>query len=513
MALPRQILAQSQAGNAQEISIPPPTGGLNTRDPRDLMPANDALILTNWDPSTDGLMSRQGYESFGTGITGNVESLIEFKEGSTLQLIVAAGSRFFTLTTAGGTATEIETGLTNAIWDGAKSGANMILVNGADAPRQWDGTTITTPSYTGDIATPGAATMDGVHTHRNRMYLWDTGMSDFYYGGTNAISGNFDKFQLSQVSQTGGNLFMMESISRDGGAGPDDFAAFILDTGEVVIYQGSDPGDATNWSLIGSYFIPPPISKRSAAGFAGDIIVLTKSDWVRLSDVIRTSTEGQAINVNPSKLSGAIREDFASFGTLEGFEIDIFGAVGKLFINIPETTEIFHQYTVDLTTGSSARREYNGVGPRVWTVFNNELYFGSTNIVYKADTGTDDDGNDINLSASQAFTDLGVPRDKKINRYTMYITSESDLSIGFSLAFNYGTFPLAATVTSEATGADWDLATWDLAEWTGTGAAREIRFTGAGTALSVAAQTTIDIQGQIISWYRATYQYEVSTTD
>ena len=212
MVLQRGVLAQALSGTAQEISVPPPTGGLNTRDPRDLMPANDAIELTNWDPTAAGLKSRKGSESFGTGITGDVETLIEYKSGTILQLLVGAGSDLYTLGSGGGTASSIQSGLSNVLFESSQIAGNMILVNGQDGPFQWDGSTITTPSYTGDIATPGADTMNGIHSHRNRLYLWDTDTSDFYYGGVNSISGNFDKFELGQVSQTGGNILMVESV-------------------------------------------------------------------------------------------------------------------------------------------------------------------------------------------------------------------------------------------------------------------------------------------------------------
>ena len=115
------------------------------------------------------------------------------------------------------------------------------------------------------------------------MYVWDTDTGNFYYGATNAIQGGFTKFALNEVSKTGGNLLIMKSISRDGGSGPDDYAAFILDTGEVIVYQGSDPGTAANWALVGRYFLPAPINKRSAIEFAGDIVVLTRQDVVSLN--------------------------------------------------------------------------------------------------------------------------------------------------------------------------------------------------------------------------------------
>ena len=269
----REAVVQQLGGTARQVEIPVPSGGLNTRESRSAMSLLDAVQFQNVISEPDGISSRLGYDDFGTGITGTVNHLSEYKNSTTQQLIVGAGTVLYSLGTGGGTATSVKTGFTNTDFESAQLSGSMVLVNGADTPQIYDGTNSTDAIYTHDLHSDGPANVDGINVHKSRMYVWDTSTSNFYYGETNALQGKFDKFPLNEVSKTGGNLLIMKSISRDGGSGPDDYAAFILDTGEVIVYQGNDPATAANWALVGRYFIPAPINKRSAIEFAGDIIV------------------------------------------------------------------------------------------------------------------------------------------------------------------------------------------------------------------------------------------------
>ena len=85
------------------------------------------------------------------------------------------------------------------------------------------------------------------------MYIWDTSSANFWYGNVNAIGRTFTKFPLSRVVPHGGNLTAMATWNHDGGDGIDDYALFIMSSGDVAIYQGSNPADANNWALVGVY--------------------------------------------------------------------------------------------------------------------------------------------------------------------------------------------------------------------------------------------------------------------
>ena len=514
--IPRaQKLQFGQQPLAQQINIPAPTGGLNTRDSRSAMDVRDAISMSNLIPEATGVRSRPGYTTFATVASGNVETLIPYEYAGTQLLLSSAGTVLYKSTTSGGSATSIQTGLTNAIFQVAQLGQNMILVNGVDGPYQFDGTTVSTPAYSGDIATPGAGTMDNIHMFKNRMFMWDTDTSDFYYGATSAVAGAFTKFELGSVATTGGNLLIMETISRDGGSGPEDFACFILTTGEVIVYSGNDPGTAANWVLVGKYFISPPVSKRGAARFGGDIVVITRNDVISIGNAIKSGgvsdAGGQGFILSPTKLSGAIAEDYSNYGTNFGWEMQLYGTEGWIITNVPETTNsVYHQFITSTATGASTK--FMGWNAQVFAVFNNNLYFGQSSNIFQAATGLDDNGSDIQLRSQQASSDLGVPQKKHFSGYKVFVQAEGEANVGASFAFDYGTPPSPATSKSEVSGAVWDVATWDEAEWAGSSVVRLVDIGLGGVGVTISPLISIDTNGQEMILYDQLYNFTVSNT-
>ena len=504
----REAVVQQLGGTARQEEIPVPSGGLNTRESRSAMPLLDAVQFKNVISEPDGISSRLGYDDFGTGMTGTVNHLSEYKNATTQQLVVGAGTVLYSLGTGGGTATSVKTGFTNTDFASAQLGGSMVLVNGADTPQIYDGTNSTDAIYTHDLHSDGSANVDAINVHKSRMYVWDTSTSNFYYGETNAIQGKFDKFPLNEVSKTGGNLLIMKSISRDGGSGPDDYAAFILDTGEVIVYQGNDPATAANWALVGRYFIPAPINKRSAIEFAGDIIVLTRQDVVALSDTINASGELGGVLLKPSKLGGAIREAFNTYGTNSDWQLSLYNNKGWLIVNVPEVGgSNYFQYVSVLQTQAASL--FTGWNATVFASFNNGLYFGGDGVVYKADSGFSDNGSNIECVAQQAYSTVSIPNVKNVKNLTITYLFDGSSTLGAEVGYDYIEKAVTNTATSEPIGPDWDTAIWDEAQWAGAAAARNVKFSVAGTGRAISTVIQFSIQGAQFKWLGTNVSLEV----
>jgi hypothetical protein len=377
-----------------------------------------------------------------------------------------------------------------------------LAVNGTDQPRSYNGTTVSSLTYSGDITTDGKETdVDGIHVHRNRVYLWDTAGSDFYFGATNAIQGAFTKFELSLVSQTGGNLILVNTISFDTGSGMDDKLAFILDTGEVLIYSGSDPSDASNWSLQGRYTIPAPLSVRSSVQFGGDIQVITRTDVISLLQFILSEGRGQRL----SKLTGAIKGEANLHASKFGWQAIYFSDSDYLIYNVPNIDNSkYVQYLVNANTNAPCKLE--GMNGKAWAVWDCDLYFAGDGVVYKAFDGTDDNGADRESVAQQAFTKVGSSGNKVINSFSMIMTSEGQVGIGHNLAVDYSGVASPSATTSQAVGTQWDTAQWDTFQWAGTDdESRIVTIPTKGIGRTVSSKITINVQGQNVKWYESNY--------
>lgn len=505
-SLPIRMKKKLARPDSITVNVPPALGGKNSRDNISIMPEADAIDLVNWIPTSRGLKSRKGSSTVTTGYSASVETLIPYQNGSTNLFISASGSVMYTDT--GGTKNSIATGLANARWRGDKIGANLMLANGADAPRNFDGSVITTISFSGDLATYGASNIHAFKKHKNRMYAWDIDYPNFFYGGVNSVSGNFSEFALENVSDTGGNIVEVKTISRDAGDGMDDYIVFILDTGEIIIYQGSNPSDANAWALVGKYVAPPIISIGCAVEFAGDVMMITQTDLIKLSDVIKYGSEVGGFNLQPSKLSGDITSDYQIYGNNYGWALNVYPSGGWMIVNVPETTNsAYHQYVIDLTTG--AYTEFQGWNAQCFGVINRNLYFGQSTNLVQADVNEDDNGAGINLLSRQAFSNLGTTRKKKMSNARLYMESVGTLNIDFSLGIDFDFPNPQGTQVSSVVGAEWDTAAWDVAEWAGDDA-RTVSFVTAGVGVFISPQVSLRVIGQRVTWHQTTYNFNVA---
>lgn len=480
--------------------MPPPVGGWNTRDSLSTMPPEDAYILENWIPDIGDIRLRSGFSSYATNVgSGNVDTLVEYHVGSTRKLIACANNHLYDVT-AGGDASgnfldSSGNTITNNQWSTTAFNGRLFFVNGTDVALDYDGTTVNNTAWTG-VTT---SNLSVVMAHKGRMYFIEENTASFWYGGAGSVTGALTEFDLSATSLTfGGNLVAMGSWTIDGGAGPDDYAAFITSTGEVIIYQGDDPGTAANWSLVGVYSIGIPIGDRCVEKIGGDLIITTTTDYVRMSEVLRTGQLGQA-----SKLSGAIREAAAN-ASVFGWQTIVWRGGDLIIGNVPNASGVHVQHVVNTKTGAACK--FTGIDSRCWGEYSGELYFGSSNgTVYKY-TGNNDDGANIEAVARTAWADLGVPTRKRVTASRPIITTDGAIEYNFSAGFDFvekSPLPLTVSVLS---GSLWDAGDWDETSWGGDVVKAGWRVTGGwgqytSTVLQVASQSSV-------SWQRTDYRFE-----
>ena len=128
--------------------------------------------------------------------------------------------------------------------------------------------------------------MYGVSSFKSRIYAWPKSEPKFFYGSTDSILGTLEPFSLGHVAPRSQHIMTFFGMTRDGGSGPDDFATFIMNDGAVVVYQGSDPGDANNWALVGTYQIGKPMGRRCAVAAKSQHYVMCEDDiWVLPRDL------------------------------------------------------------------------------------------------------------------------------------------------------------------------------------------------------------------------------------
>jgi len=510
MARIRSDLVNQQLASLSTMTgVAAPIGGWNTRDSLSAMPNIDAVELDNWFPTSGSVVSRNGFESFSTGFPSAPETIVEYNSGVLQEMVAASGSKLYTVDDAGAK-TEIGTGLSNARWQTANFNSFLLLVNGADTPRSWNGTILSTLTITlkdgggTPIVGTTSADMEGINIFKNRVYMWSTSEQRFFVGGVNAIQGDFTEFPLSRISQLGGSLLAMGTITRDGGSGADDLACFIMSTGEVIIYNGDNPTDANSWALEGRYRIPRPVSVRGVCQYKGDLKVITENDFTSVLEVIAQG----GIDVNPSKLTGAVSTAFRTYSSNYGWQALTYTRGDMLIMNVPiSTNSTYNQYITNTVTGAACK--FSGLNGSTFGIYKGDLYFGNSTSIFKADTGSNDNGADINLSGQTAFTTFNTPNRKRFISLRHVIKSSAAINMDVSVAVDYGNTQQSLISSSVSSGTQWDTAQWDTFQWAAEETAQNITTSLSSNGVAFSNKINISLSGDSAEWFRTDYNVDI----
>lgn len=428
----RQRGVSSRTIRPRVVSSPAPVGGLNTRDSLSAMPASDAIVMDNFIPGFGEVALRRGYQIHADGIgSGNVESVMVYESGADNKLLAAGGGGIFDATTSG-SAISLVSGLTSNRWEHAVMSGRMALLNGSDAPREYDGSSISTLTISGTGLTP--ADLIGVTVHQFRSYFWERESQSFWYSATLALAGALTEFPLGDVATFGGSIVTIESLSANTESGLAHLLAIIFSSGQVVVYAGSDPGDPTDFALQGIYRIGRPVNKRAVSRVGGDLVVATSDGYVSLSREI-LSRRGESDYSD--KIAPLVANTVAENGDAFGWQMIYYPPRQLLMVNVPELGGTFTQHTLNLQTGAWCRLV--GQNGSSWAVYDDKPYFGWNNgRLCKADVGSDDNGDPITGTCQSAFFPLSQRGTRaRLNLLRLQVRSSGQIDASAEMDVDY----------------------------------------------------------------------------
>lgn len=461
--MPKSQVAVSQA-------IPAPIGGWNTRDPLDLMADTDALRMINYFPSTASVDLRRGFRSHSTGMgSAAVETVAEHVGATgTRTLIACANSNIYNATTYGGSASSLASGLTNNKWQTVNfrdAGGNsyLMMVNGADVVKAFNGTAISNPAFTGVTL----SNLIDVTTFKGRLYFVEKDSTSIWYGDIDASSGALTELDVGSLFKRGGYLLTAASWTRDTGGGSQDLLALISSQGDVLIYGGTDPG-ATDWGLVGRLYLPAPIGRRCLGNIGSELVIITNQGLIPFSSIINVTPEKESNFVKlTDKISSAFAAASESYGTNFGWQFIPYFRGKMGIVNIPIIAgSQAEQAVVNTLTGAWCK--FTGINASSWCLFNDKPYFGGVDgKVYEFDYGYNDGGNEIPVQLKTAFNYLGDRQSlKKITLARVMAAAQGDISFTFNIDTDFQDRPLSDTISlTGSSGSDWDTSDWDTSSW------------------------------------------------
>lgn len=499
------------------ISLLPPINGWNARDSLANMKDGDAIELTNWFPRETTVKLRNGFASHATGMSTTIESLMTWAGPSSSKLFaVASGASIFDVTSAGAVGAAAVSGLTNSRFQHVmftiSSGAYLYCVNGADAPRYFDGTSWTTPSLSG----VGLTTTDLIHINvfKKRLFFVENNSMSVWYLDVESVAGTLTEFSLGSQASRGGYLVAMGTWTRAGAFGGFyEYAVFITSEGQAIVYQGTDPStaDADAWSLVGTFNIGVPVGRRCFLKLGADLIVVTTAGFGMMSSLL-AADEASTRALMSDRISGAVKDAMDLYKGNFGWQ-PVFYPGGKMILfNVPHGTTS-EQFVSNSTTGAWCR--FTDMDAFCWEICEDQLYFGAAGgIVYQADTGTADDGADINTTARSAFSYFGDrTKQKRFSMARPLLTVDGDITLATIVNVDFdNVFPTSTPSFTPFGGAAWDAATWDVDEWGDAGTISKdwIAVEGIGSCASIAIKTS-SMNGNI-EWAATEWKLEPVST-
>lgn len=502
--------------SSQTASTPAPVGGWNARDPVAAMKPTDAIWLENWWPGTADVTVRKGARLHTSAIPGKVTSLMAYRSAAKVELFAATADQLYDVTAAGDPATPLKP-LANGQFQythfSPVDATYLVAVNGHDPLQLYDGTSwkditsASTPAITG-LATSG---LTNVIVHKRRLWFTQAGSMSAWYLPVDQIGGALVEFPVGQLFSKGGYLVAQAAWSIDSGDGPDDYLVFVTSAGEVAVYKGIDP--ASDFSLVGVYYIGEPLGPKCCTKYGGDILLATQTGLFPLSKALQSATLTHSVAIS-DKIDGKFSSAASLYGPNAGWSGTVVPTENLLLINVPLAEfELSQQFVMNTITGAWAL--FSGWNAFCWETAGSGLFFGGDGFVAQAASGTDDFGNPINARVKTAFQYFRSSRQKHFKLFRPIIHASDDIPVDFGIDVDFDDISVDYSAPSTP-GASaplqsyWDKAVWDEGLWGADETLRSNWWTAFGkTGFCVAVRLQLSAKGVTLGWSSTDFLFQV----
>ncbi|TBY60145.1 hypothetical protein E0H46_31735 [Rhizobium leguminosarum bv. viciae] len=460
-----------QAPRDRSKTFPAPARGWIANENLAMAQPGGALVLENWFPTPTGIRTRGGSQKYATISSGPVLRAWTFKSGLVEEFFASDETKIFNITTVADPnviPTPVVTGQTSGYYSTAQAsnaGVTVLsIVNGTDTPKYYDGATWANHAFTG-IATP--ANLSFVWLFASRLFYVEKNTMSAWYLAVDSINGALSKFSLAGIFQKGGSLLFGGKWSLDSGDGLDDKCVFVSTEGEVAVYQGTNPGSATDWQKVGLYSITPPLGPNATMSAGGDLMIATEDGIVPISEAVRKDAAALSISAVTNTIETEWKKEVVNRRLLP-WEIMKWPTSNMMVVSLPAVTDGQTSlcYVSNLKTGAWGK--FIGWNVRCLSLFAGEGYFGSSvGTVHRMDTSGSDDGTPY------VCTYVGLPDHvdspgvtKTINQARSIFKSNVPFIAQISASVNYAIDVPSPPSSAANFSADvWDVGLWDVAIW------------------------------------------------
>lgn len=305
-----------------------------------------------------------------------------------------------------------------------------------------------------------------IFAHQNRLFVIEKNSLIAWYLPAGQVGGAASSLNLSGVFQRGGSILFGATWSLDSGDGLDDKCVFVTTQGEVAIYSGTDPSNASTWRLEGRYDIGRPLGRNGHIRVGGDLLIATDDGIVPLSTTLTKDPSDLTLAAVTRAIKATWRDEVARAES----PVDLLKwTTGELMIAIfPEATRAL---TANLQSNAWAiQTGWSGVCGA--TLGDTAYVAQSDGKVKQIDITGADMGAAFTAKVCCAFSDFGSTLDYKqpsMMRAAWFADDAFNARYGIAVDYNVE-FPSAPSVGAEVASSDrlvWGSGNWGAKLWAG----------------------------------------------
>jgi len=386
--------------------------------------------------------------------------------------------------TAGEVVTGGTSGATATIWRVADNGDGTGALLVTDVTGTFQDNEILTDPVTGSATENGApgnavpgmdfgsltsADMNFVWSYKNRLWFVQKDFLSSWYLDVDSIGGTAVEFPMGGVFSNGGYLMFGARWSLESGVsgGLSDQNIFVSSQGEIAIYQGISPSEASTWNLVGVYRVGAPLGKKAYIRGGGDLAIATTVGLVPLSKAIALDVTALNVATVSYKIADAWTEAIPLRGNTN-WQALIWAENKMALVAPPDMIGSSSPVIFVSNTETGAWARFTGWQALCMETYRGQLYFGSPEgKVFLANVGGLDEGAAYSGAVVPLFDDLGEPGAAKVGTVGRARTrSSAAISDRLDLLTDYNTFLPAAPDATPLTGTNtWGDGIWGTSQW------------------------------------------------
>lgn len=485
------MISRPKTQAAQSKTVVAPLGGINDIDPIANMGDEYCLDLVNWFPGNVALDVREGYKEWVTGLTGPVRTIVPYYSmNGDYKLFASTDGGIYDVTVSTDTPVLVQAssnGYYKSINYGNVAFQYLVMVNGGAEPGTfYDGTAwidFVQVDAVGEAIAPGLIFgtnpdyWTNVAVFKRRLWFVQKASMTAWYLPVDAIGGEAKPFYLTGVFKRGGSLRYIVDWSIDSGDGLSNKLIFVSNLGEIAVYSGDNPDEATSWALEAVFYGAAPIGDRSFANFGGDVLMATVGGVIPLSKVLNgLYTEAPEEQVLTKRISRTINRIVLSKQYGLNWDMLYLPNLQALMLILPPNGSLpALQLVMNSLTGAWTKFD---VPVNCACSYLGTMYFGTADgkvCIYGANNYLDNvardgtGGTPVITKMASAYNYMESPGNLKhwtLIRPFIQSSLSPGYIIGLDTDFSLTPIPGDPSLGPEEDGTYlWDTAIWDEAKW------------------------------------------------